>query len=326
MKITKFPEQKRTIIVKNSEPILIYLPPTIFIEYKHHLLLVFEYQNQWWSFERLLPNVIDSNICFGRDVQNTINGFWNSFFDQPYLGITKPNWWKNLPFTNAYNDLVKTIDDLEFIKKHISLLSDKGIANIAIGAICNDNDEILEYVLNNFHLSNMGFVLEVIKFEKHAIKICDYIDENYTKIDIISYINYLTVNSIVHHYNDAFKYLFHRYHRYHLDNIIYYLKCTLLANNDGLFRFIIEYMEKENIKLNLNETIDTLLCMEKTPINIAKIRTSIILDNSNAYVDDIIDKNNFNLNKLNNNFIEILTNLKRKTALVPYSPSKAFLE
>ena len=181
MKITKFPEQKRTILIGYSKPKLIYLPPLVFIKSRHHLLLAYEYNGIWWKFGDYFPNVSNASICFG-SIKPSIDNFWNSFFDDISTKIiSKPNWWKNIKNpTPAYDYIIIHADDVEFIKEHILSVSDYAVSQTIINAVTYKNWNIFEYLLNYDIIHIRSLLNEIVRSKdiKFLQRIKKYVENN----------------------------------------------------------------------------------------------------------------------------------------------------
>ena len=114
MEITEFPPQRRTIVCchidDETQTKLIYLPKTIFIKLTRKsglfpkMLLLYEYNNKWFSMHKILPNIEpDSLVCMDTP---SVNNFWRTSFsfsrylrwrDEQWL---PNNWWEESNHTS----------------------------------------------------------------------------------------------------------------------------------------------------------------------------------------------------------------------------------
>ena len=249
MNITKFTEQKRTILIDNKnviKPQLIYLPPLVFIEHDSEIYVVYEYKDNLYLLDEFIPNIQNGAcICFGEHMEPSINNFWNSFFDDDVSAriLSKPNWWKikSRKRQKAYGDLLE-IHHFEFLKTIIHLAPQEAINNLANNT---DNYDIFKLILE-YKPENIDFEFLVFKNKKIIQTFISYVKRNYSKEMIKETFVNIAQISIEKGKNEIF-YKFEKYLNKNDYAICFENAATV--NNEELLDYIFKYIENNNIRL-----------------------------------------------------------------------------
>ena len=248
MNITKFPEQKRTILIGYSKPKLIYLPPLVFIEHRKNLFVTYEYEEKLYLLNKVISNIEDDGIriCFGEHMEPSIDNFWNSIFNGFNSRITsKPNWWKskNRKRQKAYKELILEIDDLKFVKSIIHLVPQETIDELVN---TTHNLDVFKLALEyNPKIS----VSDVLRKNKEIIQtFIDYVENNFTKERMESTFADMAQFSISSRNNNE---IFCRFEKY-LNKEMYKhsLLTAICEENNLLIKYIFKHIQDNKIKLN----------------------------------------------------------------------------
>lgn len=191
MTITEFPPQRRTLVT-SIRTYYIYLPKIIFIEpSQKSIVLVYEYQNKWFSFSGLLPNIEGNHICFHKVKEKSIDSFWNTLFQDSeeykanykelYNRLSTPDWWKTIKYdSDIYNHLACCTNNLDLLK----LMIQKGASDyyrISIAVTNGNRYDIMEYLIK--HKKNF---IDINSIFRQAIfaKSIDIIELLFDKISV----------------------------------------------------------------------------------------------------------------------------------------------
>ena len=191
MRITKYPPQKRTILLDNIfYKTTMYLPNTTFIDDGEFIFLVYNKNNQWFSFKEYLPNVFYSHICFGtyNNLKPSINNFWNSCFNTRRGNIAfTPNWWENIDdWDLAYKEILKTTKNEHLFKWLLSYLNKQEqqyALNLCAARMVGENLDLFEFCLNKGAYDFVAIITQSLLKEKNintfdSTNMCLYIEKS----------------------------------------------------------------------------------------------------------------------------------------------------